>query len=137
MTRPCFLVIDPEHSGSISTRKLVIETAKFNVLTTYSAAEAIETVRRFPAIDGVVVDAAIADMHCADLVSALKVIVPGVVVIGVSAPLEGECQSADHHLESFDPKKLLELLHKLRPEAAAAVEKQNEELQMKEAERKV
>lgn len=27
MVRPCFLVIDREYSGSISTRKLVIETA--------------------------------------------------------------------------------------------------------------
>jgi hypothetical protein len=39
MIRPCFLVVDQEHSGSISTRKLVIETAKFNVLTAYSGAE--------------------------------------------------------------------------------------------------
>lgn len=36
MIRPCFLVIDREFPGSISTRKLVLETAKFNVLTAYS-----------------------------------------------------------------------------------------------------
>ena len=45
MTRPCFLVVDREHSQSISTRKLVIETAKFNVLTAYSAEEALELLR--------------------------------------------------------------------------------------------
>jgi hypothetical protein len=48
MIRPCFLVIDQEHSNSISTRKLVIETARFNVLTAYSGAEAIQTLKNFP-----------------------------------------------------------------------------------------
>jgi hypothetical protein len=33
MDRPCFLVVDREYPGSISTRKLVIETGKFNVIT--------------------------------------------------------------------------------------------------------
>jgi hypothetical protein len=33
MDRPCFLVVDQEYPGSISTRKLVIETGKFNVIT--------------------------------------------------------------------------------------------------------
>ena len=40
--RPCFIVVDPEHSDSISTRKLVIESAKLNVITAYSAAEALD-----------------------------------------------------------------------------------------------
>ena len=48
MVRPCFLVIDREYASSISTRKLVIETAKLNVITAYSGAEAIETLKRFP-----------------------------------------------------------------------------------------
>ena len=59
MIRPCFLVVDQEHSGSISTRKLVIETAKFNVITAYTGAEAIQTLNKFPAIDAVVLDASI------------------------------------------------------------------------------
>lgn len=62
MTRPCFLVVDREHSGSISTRKLVIETAKFNVITAYSSDEAIDTLRRFPAVSGIVLDAGMKDM---------------------------------------------------------------------------
>jgi CheY-like chemotaxis protein len=59
VVRPCFLVVDREFPGSISTRKLVIETAKFNVLTAYSGEEAIETLKRFPAIDGIVLDAGV------------------------------------------------------------------------------
>jgi len=54
VVRPCFLVIDREFPGSISTRKLVLETAKFNVITSYSAQEAVETLKKFPALQGVV-----------------------------------------------------------------------------------
>ena len=46
--RPCFLVIDHEFPDSISTRKLVLETAKYNVITAYSGNEAVETLKLFP-----------------------------------------------------------------------------------------
>lgn len=132
MTRPCFLVIDREFSQSISTRKLVIETAKFNVLTAYSADEAIETIRRFPKVDGVVVDSDLPGTTCEELVRALKEISPKVPVIGLSTPRVGPCEDADYQLQSFDPRQLLALLEKLRPEDAIAVERRNEELKRKE-----
>ena len=64
MPRPCFLVVDREHAGSISTRKLVIETAKLNVITAFSGREALETLARFPKVDAVVLDANMPDMPC-------------------------------------------------------------------------
>ena len=70
MVRPCFLVIDREHPGSISTRKLVIETAKFNVITAYSAAEALETLALFPNITAIVLDASIGDMSCSESIGS-------------------------------------------------------------------
>jgi hypothetical protein len=69
MNRPCFLVIDREFPGSISTRKLVIETAKFNVLTAYSGKEAIEMITRFPAVSGVVLDGGLEDVPCDEVAS--------------------------------------------------------------------
>ncbi len=48
MVRPCFLVIDHEHAGTISTRKLVIESAKLNVLTAFSGEEALAMLKKFP-----------------------------------------------------------------------------------------
>jgi hypothetical protein len=42
-----FHVIDHEFPDSISTRKLVLETAKYNVITAYSGREAVETFRLF------------------------------------------------------------------------------------------
>jgi DNA-binding NtrC family response regulator len=128
MVRPCFLVIDREFPGSISTRKLVIETAKFNVLTAYSAGEALETLKAFPSIHGIVLDADIYGMTCAALVKGLKEIKPGIPVVVISGPGDSDCRGADHRLESFDPKRLLEILQKLRPAEVEAIERHEEEL---------
>jgi DNA-binding response OmpR family regulator len=132
MVRPCFLVIDREFPGSISTRKLVIETAKFNVLTAYSAHEAVETFRSFPALHGIVLDSDLDDMPCHALVSALKAVRPTVPIIAISGPGARECTGADHHLESFDPRRLLEILAALNPEETAQIEKRNEELEKRD-----
>jgi response regulator RpfG family c-di-GMP phosphodiesterase len=131
MVRPCFLVVDRETSTGISTRKLVIETAKFNVITAYTSHEAIEVLRKFPAIDGVVTDSGMPDMPCHELVAALKEIKPGIEVIVVCTPRQCTCETADHTLESFDPRLLLTLLQKLHPEAHASIEKRNEDLEEK------
>jgi response regulator RpfG family c-di-GMP phosphodiesterase len=128
MHRPCFLVIDREYSGSISTRKLVIETAKLNVITAYSAAESIQTLLRFPNIDGIVLDAGIRDMSCNDLIATLKHSYPSIPIIVINAPGTIECPGADHQLESFDPRKLLGLLQGLTPNETAAIEARNEHL---------
>jgi DNA-binding NtrC family response regulator len=119
MVRPIFLVIDREYSGSISTRKLVIETAKFNVITAYSAIEALDTLQVFPRVTGVVLDAGIRDMACNDLVGALKDRYPELPVVVISSPGTYECPQADH---------LLTLLQSLVPAEASAIEKQNEKL---------
>ena len=128
MVRPCFIVIDREYASSISTRKLVIETAKLNVITAYSCEEALQTLKRFPAVDGVVMDANLPDVLCADVVRDLKAIQPKIIIICISGPGRGFCEGADHHLETFEPARLLELLKKIEPEKSAAIEARNEEL---------
>jgi DNA-binding NtrC family response regulator len=128
MVRPCFLVIDREFSGSISTRKLVIETAKFNVITSYSAGEALETYASYPRLNGVVLDAGVRDMSCCDLVAKLKEMEPALPVVVISAPGTHDCPQADHLLESFDPARLLTLLQSLVPAETAAIELRNEQL---------
>lgn len=132
MIRPCFLVVDHEHSGSISTRKLVIEAAKFNVITSYGATEAIETLKRFPAVDAIVTDAELPGVHCTDLIAAFKTIAPTVPVILVRPPFYEHCRGADHQLESFDPRALLELIERICPQETAAVEKRDEELKARD-----
>jgi DNA-binding response OmpR family regulator len=128
MVRPCFLVIDREYSGSISTRKLVIETAKFNVITAYSAQEAVDTLAVFPRINGIVLDAGIRDIPCCDLVARLKEQQPHLPIIVISSPGTHECPQADHMLETFEPGRLLTLLQSLVPAETQAIEKRNEQL---------
>jgi CheY-like chemotaxis protein len=128
MTRPCFLVIDREFPGSISTRKLVIETAKFNVLTAYSGKEALEIFKKFPAVSGIVLDGGVDDLSCSDVALEVKQLQPKIPIIVIAAPGFSGCPEADYQLESFDPAKLLEILRGLKPEASAAIEKRNEEL---------
>lgn len=128
MIRPCYLVIDREYSGSISTRKLVIETGKFNVITAYSSPEAIETFREFPRVNGIVLDAKMPDMPCGELIGLLRAIRDDVPIIVIHAPGSPECQGANHHLETFDPASLLQLLKKLEPQKAAVIEAKDAEL---------
>lgn len=129
------MVIDRDYAGNISTRKLVIETAKLNVITAYSTSEAIETLKKFPNIDGVVADTATEDMAFDDLVRALKAIEPSVPVIAISTPRSGESLLADYQLETFDPARLLELLKNLRPVIAQEIEADEELSQRRIAEK--
>lgn len=128
MDRPCFLVIDREFPGSISTRKLVLETAKFNVLTAYSAHEALAIFRRFPAIDGIVMDGEMEDIPSEDLSRSFKILVPAVPVVVICAPGGPVCPSADFRVESFQPAMLLDTLRNLKPQETKEIELRDEEL---------
>ncbi len=128
MVRPCFLVIDREHPGSISTRKLVLETAKFNVITAYSASEALETLALFPNISGVVLDAVVRDVSCNDLIAEIKAVNAKLPMVVISSPGTHHCPQADYLLETFDPVPLLTLLQGLVPDATASIEEQNQRL---------
>ncbi len=128
MLRPCFVVVDREHSGTISTRKLVIETGKFNVITAYSGEEALETVRAYPAVNGIVLDAGIEDIPCAELVRRLKEIQPKLAVIVVGGPGQESCAGQDYFLHSFSPALLLDLLRSLMPSETAAISRRDEDL---------
>ncbi len=131
MNRPCFLVIDREFPGSISTRKLVLETAKYNVITAYTSSEAVDTVRRFPNVDGVVMDASGHEETCAELVAKLRAIVPELKIVLTSGRHLVNCGAVDLHLDSYDPRKLLDALAKLFPEANAQITEHDAEISHK------
>jgi DNA-binding NtrC family response regulator len=119
--------VDPEHSGSISTRKLVIESAKLNVITAYSALEALGTAQKYPAVDGVVCNTEVHDMPVGKLVHALKELNPErpIVVVG---PDQGNIGDADYHVESFDPRRLLDVLQSITPDKVNAIEEHEDEI---------
>jgi DNA-binding NtrC family response regulator len=116
-------MLDREFSSGISTRKLVIETAKFNVITAYSPAEALETLAAYPAVNGAVIDEHAEGIQCAELVGKLKQIKPGLPVIAVGN--QAACGAADYHVESFSPEKLLTVLQKLQPVETLAIDQTN------------
>ena len=119
-------MIDQYYSNNISTRKLVIETAKFNVITAYSSLEAIETFEKYPALDGIVLDAGMKDMPCDELVVRFKQIRSDVPIIVVTGPSGSSCPQANYHLESFEPSRLLALLQTLRPDETARIKQQEQ-----------
>ncbi|WP_263416520.1 response regulator [Terriglobus albidus] len=134
MDRPCFIVVDRDYPGSISTRKLVIESAKLNVITAYDAEEALVSLRRFPNVDGVVLNAAISDGgQCRALIDRLRQIVAGINVVITSAGGAADCDqhgrhSREHHVDSLDPRKLLDCLQSLRREATAEILKRDQQI---------
>lgn len=111
--RPCFMILDREWPGNISTRKLVIETAKLNVITVYKPEEALETLRRFPNVDGVVLDTSLEKMSCGVLIDELRAICPGMPMVTVSPSGNDPCGKEQYHVSSFNPTALLEVLHKI------------------------
>lgn len=113
MTRPCFLVIDNQYPGSISTRKLVIETAQLNVITAYSAHEAIELLARFSSVDGIVLDTEMADIPCRRLIERLRQIRSDIPIITVSPTGHDKCDGEQYHVSSYDPQALLEQLRQV------------------------
>jgi len=112
--RPCFLVVDNEYPGSISTRKLVLESAKLNVITAYSPEEAIRTLDRFPNVDGIVLDTQIQGRSCSEVVRQLRSKHDRIPIITVSPSGQDRCGGEQYHVSNFDPKQLLEAVHKIR-----------------------
>lgn len=128
MIRPCYLVLDREFPGNISTRKLVIETAKLNVITAYDPEEAIATLERFPHVDGVVFNAGSLGMSVERMIERLREIVPGIIVI-VTAPTSPRRDTdKEFYIDSLDPKALLDCLEKLNREAMKEIEKRDPEI---------
>ena len=132
MTRPCFLVIDAEFAGSISTRKLVIESAKFNVITAYSSAEALETLRRFPAVDAAVVDARVHDIPFDDLLEQLKDASPHMPIVAIALPGYPRPLAADYVVDSLNPKGLLDVLQKVCPTESEEIARRDRDLELNE-----
>lgn len=118
--RPCFLILDYEFPGSISSRKLVIESAKLNVITAYSADEAVESLRRFPGVSGVVLNTQLQEKKtCRDLIDALRAVRRDVPIITVSVSGYDRCGGEQFHVSSFDPKQLLDVLQAVCPDESA------------------
>ena len=112
MVRPTILIAEPEPKEALSTRKLVLETGKFNVLTAHSSDEAVEEFDLFPNVDGLVV------VNCngldADWVSQIiRQKSPETPIICLAPEVGAKSPRADYTLSSHEPVALLDLLRTL------------------------
>jgi DNA-binding response OmpR family regulator len=112
MPRPTILVAEQEPSQALSVRKLMLETAKFNVLTAHSTREALDIFNLFPNISLAVL--AFGNGVDYDKVAkAIKSARDEVPVIFLHPQVTASCKYADHNLSSYEPEKLLELARSL------------------------
>jgi DNA-binding NtrC family response regulator len=124
--RPCFIVLDYDLPGAVSARKLVIESARLNVITAYSQDEAVETLERYP-VDGVVINTHVEGrLTCQQFIEKLRKVRRGVPIVTVSASGDAPGDGEQFHVSSYDPRSLLTVLEKMSPDAARAIEHEDE-----------
>jgi CheY-like chemotaxis protein len=114
MPRPTLLVAEREPLQALSTRKLVLETGKFNVITAHSTQEALDLFHLFPNIS-VAVLATDPDntIDCARIADAIKKATHRIPVIALSPVAADICNFADHTISSHEPETLLHLIRSL------------------------
>lgn len=109
--RPIILVTDPPDPEALSTRKLVLESAKYNVLTAFTGSEALEVATKVP-IDAAVIHEHLESEDVREVVEKLKRVTPQIPVIVVS-PHPDRISLGDHVLNSHDPVGLVTLISEL------------------------
>jgi peroxiredoxin len=105
------MMLEPEPKEALSVRKLVVETAKFNVITAHSTKEAEELLRLFPNVSAMVVVAEIKD--CEEAAKAAKEVNSKLPAIVLSANRTSRCADAEYHVSSHEPEELVDLLRSL------------------------
>jgi hypothetical protein len=102
-------MMEEELPEGLSARKLVVETAKHNVLTAYSASDGLGLLRRFPAIDAVLIHAGVLDRK-PRLIAEVRLLAPSIPII-VACPGENALPpQANYVIDSHKPHALVQLL---------------------------
>jgi DNA-binding NtrC family response regulator len=105
------LMIEVEQPEGVSARKLILETAKHNVITAYSAKSGLKLLERFPNVDAVVVHSRIPDSSFQAVIRTVKAKHPSMPVIVLSPSGAAEdYKPADFVVDSMVPNDILLLL---------------------------
>ena len=110
--RPALIVAEPEPAEALSVRKLVLETAKFNVLTAHSTREAIDTFQSFPNASSIIAVEG-KNIDCEAITRTLKEAIPKIPVIVLSGRDGFRVTQADYHISSHEPEELLKVVREL------------------------
>jgi DNA-binding NtrC family response regulator len=112
--RPTLLIAEIEPPDGLSARKLVLETAKFNVLTAYSVDEALKLLNKFPQVNAMVLHASLCDEEaCQSVIDDIRQHKPKLTLIVISPIGEMRFAKVDYHVSSHEPQELLDLVRSL------------------------
>lgn len=103
------LMIENEQPEGLSARKLVVETAKHNVLSAYNAREGLDLLKRFPKVDVILVHSDMLSRE-PNLLTQVKAQAPHVPII-LASPLGLERRpEVSYVVDSHHPPALLRVL---------------------------
>jgi DNA-binding LytR/AlgR family response regulator len=109
--RPTLLIAEPEPAQALSVRKLVLETAKFNVLTAHSTREAIDLFHLFPNISAAVLVED--DGMCSEVANHIRTATSKIPIVFLTGRIAGRCEHADYNIPTGEPERLLSLVRSL------------------------
>jgi len=112
LMRPIILVTDPPDPETLSTRKLVLESAKFNVLTATCLEEAHQILDVCPVSAAIFHERALGESEPVAIIAALKKKIPDTPVL-VLSPNPSGIAGAAQVLSSHDPIELVRFLQTL------------------------
>lgn len=113
MRRPTFLVAEPEPDQALSSRKLLLENFKFNVITAHSEQEMLELLDQFPNVDAVILHDDTPGQTAAGIVKTVREKRPKMQVVALNPRGSARNTLADHVVNSHNPEELLHLLQKV------------------------
>ena len=104
------LMVEVEQPEGISARKLILETARHNVITAYTGTGAVQLLSRFPNVDVAVVHTELESGSCAITVGELKKVRADLPIIAISPHPDQQLDGVDYLISSYEPQLLLALL---------------------------
>jgi response regulator RpfG family c-di-GMP phosphodiesterase len=108
--RVIVLMIEIEQPEGLSARKLVLETAKHNVITAYNGKMGIQLLKRFPDVDAVVVHIDVQDIPFEEVVRQVREIRPHVPIIALSPVGRVALEGVNYVIPSHEPQAILKVL---------------------------
>jgi hypothetical protein len=103
------LMMEEEQPEGLSARKLVVETAKHNVLTSYHPDAGIDLLRRFPNVDVILVHFGLLDKR-PGILSEVQNLAPGIPIVLASPGAYHSRPEASYVVDSHQPHALIQLL---------------------------
>lgn len=102
-------MMEEEQPEGLSARKLVVETAKHNVLTAYTLSDGLDLLHRFPKVDMIMVHSRLLERK-PDLLGEVRKVAPGRPIILATPYANDSRPEADYIIDSHRPNDLVTLL---------------------------